>query len=142
MNEDRRAILDMLAQGKITADEADRLLSALEAPAPQSQASAGPGAPKKPKYLRVTIDADTSRNGPSKVNSRVPMQLLRAGVRLSSLIPAEARSKVNESMRRKGYPDFDLKDFKPENIEELVSQLDNLTFDVDNDRAKVRIFCE
>ena len=33
MNENRRQILEMLATGKITADEADRLLAALE-PAP------------------------------------------------------------------------------------------------------------
>ena len=140
MNEDRRSILDMVAQGKITPDEAERLLAALEGPA----ATASPENPtrKRPKYLRVTIDADATRNGPTKVNIRVPMQLLRAGVRLSSLIPAEARAKVNDSMRSKGYPDFDLKDVKPENIEELVAQLDNLTLDVDNERAKVRIFCE
>ena len=30
MNENRRQILEMLAAGKITADEADRLLAALE----------------------------------------------------------------------------------------------------------------
>ena len=139
MNDDRRKILDMLSEGKITAEEADRLLAALE---PQAHAPTVSGLKPKPKYLRVTVDADTSQNGPTKVNIRVPMQLLRAGVRLSSLIPAEARSKVNESMRRQGYQDFDLKDFKPENIEELVAQLDNLTLDVDNERAKVRIFCE
>ena len=37
MNENRRQILEMLATGKITADEAERLLSAIEpgsAPAP------------------------------------------------------------------------------------------------------------
>ncbi len=32
MNDDRRRILDMLAQGKITADEADRLLDAISEP--------------------------------------------------------------------------------------------------------------
>ena len=30
MNDNRRQILDMLAQGKITADEAERLIAALE----------------------------------------------------------------------------------------------------------------
>ena len=36
MNDNRRQILDMLAQGKLTADEAERLIAALErnAPAP------------------------------------------------------------------------------------------------------------
>ncbi len=38
MNENRRQILEMLAAGKITADEAERLLAALE---PDSTAAAG-----------------------------------------------------------------------------------------------------
>ena len=35
MNEHRRQILEMLAAGKITADEAERLIAALEPDAPQ-----------------------------------------------------------------------------------------------------------
>ena len=38
MNENRRQILEMLAAGKITADEAERLLAALE---PDPTATAG-----------------------------------------------------------------------------------------------------
>jgi hypothetical protein len=34
MSEDRKRILGLLAEGKITADEADRLISALQRPAP------------------------------------------------------------------------------------------------------------
>jgi hypothetical protein len=33
MNEDRKRILTMLAEGKITADEAERLLAAMDRPA-------------------------------------------------------------------------------------------------------------
>jgi hypothetical protein len=40
MNDDRRSILNLLAEGKITADEAERLLSALDrAPAPSPGSS-------------------------------------------------------------------------------------------------------
>jgi polyhydroxyalkanoate synthesis regulator phasin len=36
MNEQRRQILEMLAEGKITADEAQRLIDALEREQPES----------------------------------------------------------------------------------------------------------
>ena len=102
MSEDRRSILTMLAEGKITADEADRLLSALERGAPGAQPGAALAPPDhnrpQPKYLRVTVDSDEEHGGPTKVNVRVPMQLLRAGVRLSSIIPPKAREKVNAAM--------------------------------------------
>jgi hypothetical protein len=143
MSEDRRSILEMLATGRITADEADRLLKALEKPA-ASAAVAEPGYPanrSKAKYLRVVVDTDEDADGPTKVNIRVPMQLLRAGVRLSSIIPPKARDEVNAAMQREGIP-FDINQIKPENLEELVDQLSDLTIDVDQERTKVRIFCE
>ncbi len=40
MSENRRQILDMLAQGKITADEAERLIAALEREPAASSGSA------------------------------------------------------------------------------------------------------
>lgn len=144
MNDDRRSILDMLAAGQITADEADRLLGALDR-GPASPQPSDPGYPAtraKPKYLRVAVDTDEpGEGGPTKVNIRVPMQLLRAGVRLSSIIPPAARDQVNAAMREQGVP-FDLHQLKPENLEELIDQLSDLTVDVDQEKTKVRIFCE
>jgi len=79
--------------------------------------------------------------GPTKVNVRVPMQLLRAGVRLTSLIPAQARDHINQAMREHGV-NFDVGQLKPENLEELIDQLNDLTVDVDQKDAQVRVFCE
>ena len=144
MNDDRRSILNMLAEGKITADEAERLLSALDrAPAPSAVLDAGyPANRTKAKYLRVQVDTDEAGDGgPTKVNIRVPMQLLRAGVRLSSIIPPKARDEVNAAMQKEGIP-FDINQIKPENLEELVEHLSDLTVDVDQEKTKVRIFCE
>lgn len=145
MSDDRRSILNMLAEGKITADEAERLLTALDRGPDASQVGSEPGYPAnraKPKYLRVSVDTDEAgEGGPTKVNIRVPMQLLRAGVRLSSIIPPKARDEVNAAMREKGIP-FDINQLKPENLEELVEQLGELTVDVDQEKTKVRIFCE
>lgn len=144
MNDDRRSILDMLAAGKITADEAERLLAALD----RNGAGAAPGASTYPanraaaKYLRIAVDTDEAGDdGPTKVNIRVPMQLLRAGVRLASIIPPQARDEVNAAMRENGVP-FDLHQLRPENLEELVEHLSDLQVDVDQEKTKVRIFCE
>jgi hypothetical protein len=140
MNADRRAILQMLADGKISADEAERLIAALERtdPAPAAEARLEPG--RKPKYLRVAVDTDEDGD-PTKVNIRVPMALLRAGVRLSSLIPPMARDQLNAELARSGVG-FDINQLKPENLEEMIAQLEDLTVDVDKERTKVRIYCE
>src|SRR5262249_54457270 len=61
MNEHRREILDMLATGKITADEADRLLAALnrgESVGAASAASDSSASRPQPKYLRVLVEAE------------------------------------------------------------------------------------
>lgn len=142
MNNDRRSVLQMLAEGKITADEAERLLSALDRNATPAAAEAGPslGHNTPPKYLRVTVDA-LEHGGATKVNVRVPMALLRAGVRLTSLIPPAARDEVNRELAKNGVP-FDIGQLKPENLDELISHLNDLTVDVDSADAKVRVYCE
>jgi len=150
MNEHRRQILQMLSEGKISADEAERLIAAMEAPPSFSTfADGGSGTVTKsrPKYLRVVVDSedDGGHEGPTKVNVRVPIQLLRAGVRLAGLIPATALRRANDAMQEKGVP-IDLTQIKPENLEDLVEQLNDLTVDVDqkdaNTKVKVRVFCE
>jgi hypothetical protein len=142
MNENRRQILEMLAAGKITADEAERLIVALEA-SPSDSAHAEEEKPKaKAKYLRVQVEAQ-EKGGPATVNVRVPMQLLRAGVRLASLVPAQAHEHLDEALKRHGVP-LTLSQIKPENLEELIDHLEDLTVDVDaqEKQAKVRVFCE
>jgi hypothetical protein len=131
MNENRRKILDMLGQGQINADEADRLIGALEKEQEPTKA--------RPKYLRVLVDSEED----SKVNIRVPMQFLRAGVKLANLIPVHARLHVNDALHKQGI-DLDVGQLNSQTLEELVDQLDDITIDVDekNHKAKVRVFCE
>jgi len=149
MNEHRRQILQMLSEGKINADEAERLIAAMEEPAAAAASDSGPAASAKPrpKYLRVQVDSeeDGRHEGPTKVNVRVPMQLLRAGVKLAGLIPPQALNRANDAMQGHGVS-FDLRQIKPENLEELVEHLNDLTVDVDqkdkDSKVKVRVFCE
>ena len=143
MNEERRRILEMVSQGKITIEEAERLMTALEQGAPLNGAGNGSNStPKgKPKYIRVLVTEKTPRGEQVKVNIRVPMQLLRAGVRLASLIPLTARDYVNLALHKEGV-NVDLNQLKPENLEELIEQLDDVTINVDERDSTVRIFCE
>ena len=145
MNEHRLRILQMLAEGKVSAGEAERLISAVEEP--DATRASEVGGKDRPKYLRVQVDSEDGggHDGPTKVNVRVPMQLLRAGVKLAYLIPAAALQRANLAMHQQGIP-VDLTQIKPENLEELVEQLNDLTVDVDQKDAKtkvkVRVFCE
>jgi len=141
MSDDRRSILQMLAEGKINAEEAERLLQALERSGPASAAPALRAGNAAPKYVRITVDTDDGADGPTKVNVRVPMQLLRAGVRLASIIPPQARDQINAELAKNGVP-FDINQVKPENLEDLVDQLNDLQVDVDQEKTKVRIYCE
>jgi len=157
MNENRRQILEMLAAGRITADEAERLLAALEPDTSvnigePSSANGGSGSKSSAvkssaKYLRVLVEADesmTGMKGPTTVNVRVPLQLLRAGVRLAALIPQQAHDQLDEALNRHGVP-LTLSQIKPENLEELIDHLEDLTVDVDGkegNKTKVRVFCE
>lgn len=147
MNPERRQILDLLSQGKITADEAERLMGALDDTVlvrPSSQpgsAKSEPRASNRAKYLRVIVDTDEEDGTPTKVNVRVPMALLYAGVKLSAVLPPEARDQLNARMLAQGVG-LDLNQLKPENLEDLIDQLNDLTVDVDQEGTKVRVFCE
>jgi hypothetical protein len=151
MSETRRQVLEMLAAGKITAAEAERLIAALEKDASRGATFEAPEVLRaRPKYLRVVVESDdaSESHGPIRVNTRVPMQLLRAGVKLAHLIPPQARQHVDKALHDQGIP-FDMAGIKPENLEEIVDQLSDLTVDVDMDdfdrkkqKVKVRVFCE
>jgi hypothetical protein len=153
MNDNRRQILEMLAAGKITAAEADRLLAALD-PTPTTvefsgttRGDEGAQVKTRAKYLRVLVEANeemTGLKGATTVNVRVPMQLLRAGVRLASLIPQQAHNQLDQALSKHGVP-ITLSQIKPENLEELIDHLEDLTVDVDGsdgNTTKVRVFCE
>jgi hypothetical protein len=144
MTEERRQILDMLAGGKINADEADRLLGALGGSSSATATATAVQNRPLPKFIRVLVDAkDGKDNKPVHINVRVPIMLLRAGVRIASLIPPVAQARVNEELRKNGM-DLDLSQIKPENINELIDQLQDLSIDIDHehDDVKVRVYTE
>ncbi|TET49953.1 MAG: hypothetical protein E3J55_03560 [Dehalococcoidia bacterium] len=153
MSESQKKILEMLADKKIGVDEAYRLLSVLEpASAPESTPRAATAARTKPKYLRVKVatgpgrqhhdeDDEDEDDDAELINARVPLSLIRAGMKLTSLMPREAGEKVTEALREKGI-DFDMRNIKPEDLDELIDALSELEVNVVSGKEVVKIFVE
>ena len=145
MSEDRSRILDLLAAGKITAEEAERLLDALDTHAGAAAEPAGPaikGDPEPliaalPKYLYVKVLAANGDN----VDVKIPIVLVRSGLKLTSLIPPLAMDKINDTMAEHGMS-VDFNNFKPEDIDELIGGLRDMEVNVDAKNGDtVRVYC-
>ncbi|GAA3468449.1 SHOCT-like domain-containing protein [Nonomuraea roseola] len=140
MNEERKNILDMLAEGKITAEEAEQLIAALERAQPPTAASPAARPKGRAKYLRVVMEfLEDGESG--RLNVRVPLQLLRAGVQLAALIPPQALDRANAELSKSGVP-FDLTQLKPEHLEALVEHLDETIVELEQPDGHLRVFCE
>lgn len=87
-DEERRKILEMLQEGKISVDDATRLLQAL------SQQETQPRAHRKPRWVRIRVtDVDSEK---TRVNLTLPLGLFRAALRsggsiagIEGLVPEE-----------------------------------------------------
>ncbi|HEY3318150.1 MAG TPA: hypothetical protein VGK50_06990 [Coriobacteriia bacterium] len=143
MSGDRTRILGMLADGKITAAEAETLLDALESsaevPAPVKAPSAdwpsGPSEGGTPKFMYVKV------TGEDKVDVKIPLALLRTGLKLTSLIPKQAMDQINESMSEAGMS-IDFNNLKPEDVEDIIASLGEMEVNVEaKDGDHVRVFC-
>jgi hypothetical protein len=151
MSEETMKVLQMLADGKITVEDAERLLNGLSA-ASAARGAAGPAAAsgggasgsettgaagfpaggRRPRFLRVVVDGGSG----DRVDVRVPLALLKAGIKMSALLPQHAREHVESS-------GLDLSDLSKLNPDELVEALRELTVDVEEkDGDSVRVFCE
>jgi len=141
MSDNQKRILDMLSQGKISADEAQKLLAVIGSGGDEAKSTTPP---RDAKYLRVVIypDPDSPKNDDvRKVNVRIPLSLIRAGIKFTSLIPADASGQINAALKEKGI-DFDVRNLKPEELEELILALHDLEVDIQNGQEKVRVYVE
>lgn len=140
MNEERRKVLEMLGQGKITVDEAEKLLAAVGGAEPVETSGPDTSGGRAWKYLRIQVEPGPGNDKGERVNIRVPFKLIRAGLKFAAFIPREAHDKVNRAFKEKGM-DVDLARITPQDLEEIVGNLDDMTIEVDG-KDKVRIFCE
>ena len=85
--EERMQILNMVAEGKISAEEGAKLLSALEPERKSSATASVMGGPTAPRWFRVRVtDLETGRN---KVNVNLPMSLVDVGTRMGARFAPE-----------------------------------------------------
>ncbi|UCB45531.1 MAG: hypothetical protein JSV25_15195 [Spirochaetota bacterium] len=142
MGKEKRKILELLAKGKIKVDEAEKLLSALSGDETESndKQHQTAGEKQKPRYLRIAVEPGEGSSKKEKVNVRVPLKLIRSGIKWIRFIPEEAQEKVNESLRDKGI-DMDFTKMTEEGLEELVENLSDLAIEVEGEEM-VRVYCE
>jgi hypothetical protein len=138
MPEERKKILEMLANGKISIDEAERLLSALSDEHEVKETVQVKN--RLPKYLRVIVEPKSGSENGERVNVRVPINLIRAGLKLAAFIPKHSQSKVGDALKEKGL-DLDFSKMTSEDLDELIENLNDLQVDVDGNDV-VRVFCE
>jgi hypothetical protein len=143
MTDDTRRVLDLLAQGKITVDEADQLLRAIGAPAPDPAAGAPDDAERlKPRWVRIAVHKQAREGHKDKdVNIRVPIAIIRSGLRLGALIPGLAGDQVAAKMRERGL-DVDFSKLDATAIDAILKDLGDTNIEIDSGKAHVRITCE
>jgi hypothetical protein len=171
MSEETRRVLDLLAQGKITVEEADRLLAAIGPGSTGSAATGATAAAKgaatgeapSPKYLRITVTRTGSWPGDDgkearrawmwpghmgsrgrEVSIRVPVALVRNGMRLGAMIPGLTGAGLQTRLRERGV-DVDLSKIDTSTIDQLVAEFGEMNIDVVSERggkAQVRITSE
>jgi hypothetical protein len=145
MTDSQKRILEMLTEKKITVEEAEKLLAVTgDEKIGEKTYTAAPDIRLPFKYLRVVVQpGENAEPGrvQEKVNVRVPVSLIRAGMKLTSLIPPQAADKMNDALHEKGI-DFDLRNLKQDDIEELIAALGDLQVDVADGKETVKVYVE
>jgi len=143
MSDDRRRILELVADGKITVDEAQQLLQALD-----SSNGAAPGAaaeegkPSKLRWVLINVHKTAKEGKQDKdVNIRVPIAVIKSGMRLGALIPGMAGDQVASRLREKGL-DVDFSKLDAASIETMLRALGETNIEIESGRSQVRITCE
>jgi hypothetical protein len=134
MSEETRKVLEMLSNGKVSVLEAEQLLHAVATP--------GAAAEEKkvdPRYFRILVNKP-ARDGKKAeaVNIRVPMTVVRGGLRLGALFPGMLGKK---KIQLDNGTELDLSKVTYTDLEAMIKDIGELTVDVDGD-AQVRIRCE
>src|SRR5271166_3558768 len=97
MSVETRKVLEMLAAGKITSEDAERLLDKLatvkepgEGGSPENQEV--PSTTGARKYLRIVVHDDVGKD----VNMRVPLSFVRSGIGLIGVLPPRVAQKLTD----------------------------------------------
>ena len=134
MSDETRKVLEMLSNGKVSVEEAEQLL----------QAVASPGATvddkkSEPRYFRILVNKPAREGKKAEaMNIRVPITVVRGGLRLGALFPGMLGKK---KIQLDNGTELDLSKVTYTDLEAMIKDIGELTVDVDGD-AQVRIRCE
>ena len=151
-SDDTRRTLDLLAQGKITVDEADRLLKAFASAHDSTDSTPADGASdEKPpvRWVRINVHKPANDHRKEKdVNIRVPVAVMKGGMRLGALIGTFAGEKAARRMRARGIDldlsaiNGDLSKLNGPEFDQFLKSLDDVDIEIDDGKSQVRITCE
>ena len=147
MSAETRRVLEMLTEGKISAEDAEKLLDKLSGSASSSAGSASKegassattatvpaGGPRKPRFLRIVVE----RPGRDHINIRVPFVLARTRGLLGLLSPRVSEG-LAERLAEQG---IDLKVLAAMSEEDFAEAIESTNIDINKGNGKkVRIFC-
>ena len=131
---DRKLVLEMLADGKITVEDAEKLLAKLEEVENYPEETGETDGTTKRRATHLRIVATDDDEGDS-INLRIPLGLVRAGLTLDSFLPRWARSRIFVATSLSDVSQIDT-DYLRDNLDDL-----DLTYDSE-DGESIRIFVE
>ena len=139
---DRTRILQMLKDGKITVEEAEKLLTALEPGenTPPEAIAMKDSRGRKSSKLRIIVDSVSKDKEQAKVNVSIPLNIVKLlGPIAIKSIPREAK----DEMERQGIDIVTIL----QSIDELTAagtdeDIVNVDTDSGDDKAKVRIYVD
>lgn len=106
MSEERKKILKMLAEGKITTEEADRLLAALRE------------SDTRGRFLKVRV-TDRNKNR-TKARIDIPIGVVKAALKIGTLLKGVVPEGQKFTIQGK---EISLDGITPEMIEDIISEL-------------------
>src|SRR5215831_13056370 len=134
MSEESRKVLEMLSNGKITVQEAEQLLRAVGTPDQAEDKKA------EPRFFRILVNKPAREGKKAEaVNIRVPITVVRGGLRLGALFPGMLGKK---KIQLDNGSELDLSKVTYTDLEAMIKDIGELTVDVDGGDAQVRIRCE
>jgi hypothetical protein len=136
MSQERKRVLEMLANGKLSVDEAERLLAALGGASDPPGADAA--APRKGRCFRIVVRKNSIGSAGKNVDIRIPFSLVKGGMRLGAMIPGCGEA-VTEQLKRKGI-DLDVTKMDADAVEAALRDLGEM--EIDDGRSHVTISCE
>ena len=134
MSQETRQVLEMVSNGKVSVEEAEQLLQAIAAPGQLEEKKV------EPRYFRILVNTP-ARDGKKgeNVNIRVPMTVVRGGLRLGALIPGLLGK---QNIQLDNGTELDLSKIHYTDLEAMIKDIGELTVEVDDGDAQVRIRCE